>query len=218
MTPWNVEKLRQAIINGPDIHPGATHYSDKVYTLKLPPSKKARIAIARKLFSSRGATTEIGKTCDINFEGKVVYRHMQDGDVVLVNRQVCTHSVYFSSIGDPKCFSSFVRPFTRQFWKESCGLFPKFDNSINICLFISFSVLVAVCVNCLFTYNHILLSWQPTLHKPSIMAHMVRVLKGEKTLRLHYANCRYSRLIALFLLFLLSFFQIYIRGAFPCLG
>uniref|UniRef100_A0A1J3HYB5 DNA-directed RNA polymerase subunit n=1 Tax=Noccaea caerulescens TaxID=107243 RepID=A0A1J3HYB5_NOCCA len=116
VTPWNVEKLRQAIINGPDIHPGATHYSDKVCTLKLPPSKKARIAIARKLFSSRGATTEIGKTCDINFEGKVVYRHMQDGDVVLVNRQ-------------------------------------------------------------------------PTLHKPSIMAHMVRVLKGEKTLRLHYANC-----------------------------
>ncbi|XP_024012805.1 DNA-directed RNA polymerase I subunit 1 [Eutrema salsugineum] len=116
VTPWNVEKLREAIINGPDIHPGATHYSDKVSTMKLPPTRKARIAIARKLFSSRGVTTELGKTCDVNFEGKVVYRHMQDGDVVLVNRQ-------------------------------------------------------------------------PTLHKPSIMAHMVRVLKGEKTLRLHYANC-----------------------------
>ncbi|CAN8279787.1 unnamed protein product [Cochlearia groenlandica] len=116
VTPWNVEKLRDAIINGPNIHPGATHYSDKVSTMKLPPTKKARIAIARKLLSSRGATTELGKTCDINFEGKIVYRHMQDGDVVLVNRQ-------------------------------------------------------------------------PTLHKPSIMAHIVRVLKGEKTLRLHYANC-----------------------------
>jgi len=31
---------------------------------------------------------------------------------------------------------------------------------------------------------------QPTLHKPSIMAHIVRVLKGEKTVRMHYANCR----------------------------
>lgn len=31
---------------------------------------------------------------------------------------------------------------------------------------------------------------QPTLHKPSIMAHVVRVLKGEKTIRMHYANCR----------------------------
>ncbi|XP_058072061.1 DNA-directed RNA polymerase I subunit 1 isoform X2 [Magnolia sinica] len=30
---------------------------------------------------------------------------------------------------------------------------------------------------------------EPTLHKPSMMAHVVRVLKGEKTLRMHYANC-----------------------------
>ena len=35
-----------------------------------------------------------------------------------------------------------------------------------------------------------LLNRQPTLHKPSIMAHKVRVLPGEKTLRLHYANCK----------------------------
>jgi DNA-directed RNA polymerase I subunit RPA1 len=36
----------------------------------------------------------------------------------------------------------------------------------------------------------LLLNRQPTLHKPSIMAHTARVLKGEKTLRLHYANCK----------------------------
>lgn len=94
VTPWNVEKLREAIINGPDIHPGATHYSDKVSTMKLPSTRKSRIAIARKLLSSRGATTELGKTCDVNFEGKVVYRHMQDGDVVLLNRQVWTHVLF----------------------------------------------------------------------------------------------------------------------------
>jgi DNA-directed RNA polymerase beta' subunit len=29
---------------------------------------------------------------------------------------------------------------------------------------------------------------QPTLHKPSMMAHKARVLTGEKTIRLHYAN------------------------------
>ena len=95
VTPWNVEKLRKAIINGPDIHPGATQYSDKVSTMKLPSSRKARIAIANKLFSSRGVTTKLGKTCDIDFECKIVYRHMQDGDVVLVNRQVWTHTVDF---------------------------------------------------------------------------------------------------------------------------
>ena len=36
----------------------------------------------------------------------------------------------------------------------------------------------------------LLLNRQPTLHRPSIMAHTARVLKGEKTFRLHYANCK----------------------------
>ncbi|CDP10074.1 unnamed protein product [Coffea canephora] len=116
VTPWNVGKLRGAIVNGPEIHPGALSYTDKVSTVKLPSSKKMRIAISRKLPSSRGVVTQLGKNSEHEFEGKVVYRHLQDGDVVLVNRQ-------------------------------------------------------------------------PTLHKPSIMAHVVRVLKGEKTLRMHYANC-----------------------------
>ncbi|KAL6555410.1 hypothetical protein OROGR_006668 [Orobanche gracilis] len=114
VTPWNAGKLRSAVINGPDIHPGAKTYVDSVSTLKLPASEKLRMAVSRKLPSSRG--TQSGKNSELEFEGKVVYRHLQDGDVVLVNRQ-------------------------------------------------------------------------PTLHKPSIMAHVVRVLKGEKTLRMHYANC-----------------------------
>ncbi|CAK9157192.1 unnamed protein product [Ilex paraguariensis] len=116
VTHWNVVKLRDAIVNGSEFHPGATHYADKVSTVRLPPSKKMRIAISRKLPSSRGVVTQSAKICDYEFEGKTVYRHLQDGDIVLVNRQ-------------------------------------------------------------------------PTLHKPSIMAHVVRVLKGEKTLRMHYANC-----------------------------
>ncbi|EJU02622.1 subunit of DNA dependent RNA-polymerase [Dacryopinax primogenitus] len=37
--------------------------------------------------------------------------------------------------------------------------------------------------------DYLLLNRQPTLHKPSIMAHRAKVLKGEKTIRLHYANC-----------------------------
>ncbi len=30
---------------------------------------------------------------------------------------------------------------------------------------------------------------QPTLHKPGLMAHRARVLKGERSIRMHYANC-----------------------------
>lgn len=36
----------------------------------------------------------------------------------------------------------------------------------------------------------LLLNRQPTLHRPSIMGHKARILKGDKTLRLHYANCK----------------------------
>ncbi|RKP17001.1 beta and beta-prime subunits of DNA dependent RNA-polymerase, partial [Rozella allomycis CSF55] len=35
----------------------------------------------------------------------------------------------------------------------------------------------------------LLVNRQPTLHKPSIMAHVARVLPNEKTIRMHYANC-----------------------------
>ncbi|KAK4281856.1 hypothetical protein QN277_013303 [Acacia crassicarpa] len=116
VTPWNVVKLRDAIRNGPESHPGATHYADKASTIKLTQSGKVLSMTSRKLSSSRGVIMRHGKIEDHEFEGKVVYRHLRDGDVVLVNRQ-------------------------------------------------------------------------PTLHKPSIMAHVVRVLKGEKTVRMHYANC-----------------------------
>lgn len=35
----------------------------------------------------------------------------------------------------------------------------------------------------------VIMNRQPTLHKPSMMCHRARVLPGEKTLRMHYANC-----------------------------
>ncbi|TFK71780.1 beta and beta-prime subunits of DNA dependent RNA-polymerase [Pluteus cervinus] len=35
----------------------------------------------------------------------------------------------------------------------------------------------------------VILNRQPTLHKPSMMTHVARVLQGEKTIRMHYANC-----------------------------
>ncbi|KAK4165088.1 hypothetical protein QBC43DRAFT_42403 [Cladorrhinum sp. PSN259] len=35
----------------------------------------------------------------------------------------------------------------------------------------------------------VLMNRQPTLHKPSMMGHRVRVLPSERTIRMHYANC-----------------------------
>ncbi|KAJ9577716.1 hypothetical protein L9F63_005709, partial [Diploptera punctata] len=36
----------------------------------------------------------------------------------------------------------------------------------------------------------VVMNRQPTLHRAGIMGHVARVLKGEKTFRLHYANCK----------------------------
>lgn len=116
VTPWNVDRLRNAVDNGADLHPGATHYKDREKTYKLQAGRQMRNSISRKLLTSRGVLTQPGRGPESEFEGKVVYRHLKDGDIVLVNRQ-------------------------------------------------------------------------PTLHKPSMMAHIVRVLEKEKTLRMHYANC-----------------------------
>lgn len=42
----------------------------------------------------------------------------------------------------------------------------------------------------LMTGDNVLFNRQPTLHKPGLMAHRIRVLPREQTLRMNYANCK----------------------------
>lgn len=119
VTNHNFEQMKQAVINGPKVYPGASMVvnsdGSQISLDKL--STDQRTAIANQLLvpqegssSSGGLTT---KTAAIN---KKVFRHLRDGDILLLNRQ-------------------------------------------------------------------------PTLHKPSMMGHRAKVLVGEKTIRMHYANC-----------------------------
>ena len=111
VTPWNVEELRQMVMNGPNIHPGAVYveYENGVKKLIDESDYVQREALSKTLLTP-GTNADEGST-------KFVYRHLINGDAMLVNRQ-------------------------------------------------------------------------PTLHKPSIMSHRARVLKGEKVMRLHYAICK----------------------------
>ncbi|XP_070563725.1 DNA-directed RNA polymerase I subunit RPA1-like [Ptychodera flava] len=111
VTPWNVKELRQAVINGPNVHPGAliVENEDGSKTLLRAGNTTQREAIAKQLLTPN---TTLGVA-----SSKKVHRHVKNGDILLLNRQ-------------------------------------------------------------------------PTLHKPSIMAHRAHILPGEKTLRLHYANCK----------------------------
>ena len=112
VTPFNVQVLREAVINGSNQWPGATHVEEEDGTIinLAVFDQNGRIAIANQLLtpSSSNSANKLGT--------KKVYRHLRNGDFLLLNRQ-------------------------------------------------------------------------PTLHKPSIMAHAARILPGEKTIRMHYANC-----------------------------
>ncbi|EHK97632.1 putative DNA-directed RNA polymerase I subunit rpa1 [Glarea lozoyensis 74030] len=111
VTSHNFKELQQAVINGPDIWPGAQAIENEhgqviSLTIKTPDE---RLALANQLLAPSNNRANGSRN-------KKVHRHLTNGDVVLMNRQ-------------------------------------------------------------------------PTLHKPSMMGHRARVLTGEKTIRMHYANC-----------------------------
>lgn len=112
VTGWNVTELRKFVMNGPDVHPGATLIENEDGTVsrisQSNPTQRESIAKTLLTPEESGSTTN---------KVKIVHRHLLNGDILLLNRQ-------------------------------------------------------------------------PTLHRPSIMAHKARILKGDNTLRLHYANCK----------------------------
>jgi DNA-directed RNA polymerase subunit A' len=76
VTPWNKEKLKKLVRNGPDKYPGAK------YIIK-PDKKMVRLKYVHNL-------DEVAETLE---EGWVVERHLMDGDIVLFNRQPSLHRV-----------------------------------------------------------------------------------------------------------------------------
>lgn len=126
VTPHNVDRLAQMVINGPLKHPGAVliRMEDGSETVLGKLSREDRTALARQLLTPQqdlsrnfsGTYSNQYQATRTTVANKVVMRHLQDGDIVVMNRQ-------------------------------------------------------------------------PTLHKPSMMAHKARVLRGERTIRMHYANC-----------------------------
>ncbi|EFJ17302.1 hypothetical protein SELMODRAFT_233747 [Selaginella moellendorffii] len=92
VTAYNFERLRRNVENGPNVHPGATHVEDELgVRVSLEYLKDwQRVATAKTLLSTPGATA----TDTIKKEkliGKTVYRHLQDGDILLANRQPTLH-------------------------------------------------------------------------------------------------------------------------------
>ncbi|KAM6269791.1 DNA-directed RNA polymerase I subunit RPA1 isoform 1-T1 [Porphyrio hochstetteri] len=85
VTPWNVKELRQAVINGPKVHPGASMVinEDGSRTVLSASSVTQREAIAKQLLTPSSGAPQSGL--------KIVCRHIKNGDVLLLNRQPTLH-------------------------------------------------------------------------------------------------------------------------------
>lgn len=88
VTPWNVEEMRRLVINGPDVHPGANFVESENGRL-IDLSKRSphqREAISKTLLTRSASAQGTSKN-----RVKRVWRHLQTGDVVLMNRQPTLH-------------------------------------------------------------------------------------------------------------------------------
>ncbi|XP_069833350.1 DNA-directed RNA polymerase I subunit RPA1 [Dendropsophus ebraccatus] len=85
VTAWNVQELRQAVINGPNVHPGASMVvaEDGSRTILASTNPTQREAIAKQLLTPSTGSQRL--------TAKIVYRHVKNGDVLLLNRQPTLH-------------------------------------------------------------------------------------------------------------------------------
>ncbi|TIC01852.1 beta and beta-prime subunits of DNA dependent RNA-polymerase [Wallemia mellicola] len=94
VTPFNVSYLRKLVINGPKNYPGASmiQYEDGRMESLEKKSQEQRTAIANQLLTPSNRPDNQNKmttrTSSIN---KKVFRHLRDGDVLLLNRQPTLH-------------------------------------------------------------------------------------------------------------------------------
>uniref|UniRef100_A0A182MWW7 DNA-directed RNA polymerase subunit n=1 Tax=Anopheles culicifacies TaxID=139723 RepID=A0A182MWW7_9DIPT len=89
VTPWNVADLRRLVLNGPDVYPGANMIEDANGRVsKISPSNVTqRESMAKTLLTPHAAGGDATGTDSI----KIVHRHLQNGDVLLLNRQPTLH-------------------------------------------------------------------------------------------------------------------------------
>lgn len=91
VTPYNVRQLRQCVINGPDQHPGALFIEDeggRLIDLKMK-SEAERVSLSKTLLVDEAGSKV--KDEGTMTSSKKVLRHLNTGDIVLVNRQPTLH-------------------------------------------------------------------------------------------------------------------------------
>jgi DNA-directed RNA polymerase I subunit RPA1 len=148
VTAHNIHLMRQAVINGPNVHPGASyiqmedgHLLSLVRRFPLAPSRNVD-PNSTLLVRSQDRMTEEERTAQAN-------------KLLAPDSRASSSRLDRPDVGLPQTRTAQIN---RKVYRHLQ------DGDI------------------------VILNRQPTLHKPSMMCHRVRVLKGEKTIRMHYAN------------------------------
>jgi DNA-directed RNA polymerase I subunit RPA1 len=86
VTNTNVHELRKNVINGPEEYPGATYIQNEDGSMISLENfnRDKRIALANQLLTP--SSSSLANTNE-SFLNKKVFRHLKDGDVLLVNRK-----------------------------------------------------------------------------------------------------------------------------------
>eukprot|EP00743_Colponemidia_sp_Colp-15_P005106 GILK01005496.1.p1 GENE.GILK01005496.1~~GILK01005496.1.p1 ORF type:complete len:1772 (-),score=385.89 GILK01005496.1:91-4842(-) len=93
VTPWNVKMLRDMVVNGPDQHPGANSIEDENGNVIVLSNRtyEQRVALSKTLLTGASGASSGNTLGVVRRRGKVVYRQLISGDVLLVNRQPTLH-------------------------------------------------------------------------------------------------------------------------------
>merc|ERR1712100_264759 len=88
VTEWNYKELCERVINGPDIHPGANMIEDdrgfRIILRGGDENYESRVAASKTLLAQKSSD-------NIHRKSAIVYRHLQDGDYIVMNRQPTLH-------------------------------------------------------------------------------------------------------------------------------
>ncbi|EEB08017.1 DNA-directed RNA polymerase I complex large subunit Nuc1 [Schizosaccharomyces japonicus yFS275] len=94
VTPYNYNELRKAVINGPSKWPGATHIQNEDGTLVslMPLTVEQRTALANQLMTPQSniISSPYSYSRIVN-TNKKVFRHVRNGDMLILNRQPTLH-------------------------------------------------------------------------------------------------------------------------------
>ena len=171
ITPWNVAALRQAVINGPNVHPGATMVQDNTGNMidLARQSAQQRLAIAKRLL------------VNLDSEAAPAVKAKEGATEASTPGNASTPGPATPAPGTPAADA--LTGATPDGAKSSGKTKAAAETTI------SRGGSAKRVWRHLRDGDALLLNRQPTLHKPGIMCHRARVLKGEKVIRMHYANC-----------------------------